>query len=634
MFKPALGVAQSEALRCFDGRKEAWIAGPIGSGRSTLLRALDEQRPNLTVIDLPLASEADAGATLSLLALSALPPADRKGLMSSPPRRIAEALGEADARLVIRVPGSWTTPSDPDGPASRAVADLAALARVPGTLVIADSEVDPLALGFNPECFIRLPGHRTRFSEALDWGGYADAARALARRVPTPVEASPLVWRLAVGAVALGAPIDAVVSRCAARDTGYSALVDLLVARLAERPDIERAVSRFVALRRPVPAETLLAITAPPPEHAALLTHALGYGEPVRLSPSLRRRLQERVGRAESVGNLRRTHAEAAAYRRSLDGAFDPSTVLSWQGMEAWTEKVHHLASGGAETIEEWSRQILPRRELYWDRARWLSKVEHDYAAASRVYAACAARFPDDDYARHYEAWNLEQARGDREAVIAGYRSAVDLAPANVWWNARYITALIRADRPIEARRAWALALDRIDPDGDALERDPWLAINLHHSVAEAWEQRGAWATARSVLARIPARHIAAVRDARKGYASLVERIEAKEAEEWARFEVWASTLARPPWSEVPAVVATIREMVPHIPPPIADDGEDGPSLTWSRPGVLVQIELTGPGLVDWFAVDRLSNESDGSDAPTTLHAPTLRYWLQRASDE
>lgn len=612
-----------------------WVSGPVGSGRSMLLRRLSAADPGVTVIELPLLTEPDVGAVLALLALSALPAERRALLAEAPMSAIAEALAEVGARVVVRVP-SASSREAADHVARSTVSDLGWLGRVPGTVWLADSGVEPSTFGLKPARMVALPMHRAAFDPQQPWGSYADAARELAAHVPGFLKASPLKWRLAVGAIGLGVSVTQVVNRCAAQTEGYLSLVELVAKRLGERPEIDRAVARFDLARRPIPRRVVEEVAAPPAEHAALLIHCLGYGEPVRFPSMLRRHLRqarEGVTDREAAG-LGDAHAALADYQRGLDGVADPTSLESWQTMEAWTEKVHHLAWGGAATADEWSAQRLPRRELYWDRARWLSRVERDYAEASRVYRAGLARFPKDDYALHYEAWNRERAGEPPRTVVAGYAAAVEQAPDNVWWNARYIAALIRAGEPVEARRAWGAALHCIDPDGEALARDPWLAIHLYYWVAEAWEASGAWATARAILRSIPGRFDAELAEVRRGFGALVARIRAKASEEWLRFDEWLAAQVGERWVEVAKTMHFVKASATGIAPPMVEEGEDGPSLTWSRPGVLVQVEVVGPDRVEWFAHDRVSDRMVGSDAAVSLSDGALVYWLQRARDE
>jgi hypothetical protein len=292
------------------------------------------------------------------------------------------------------------------------------------------------------------------------------------------------------------------------------------------------------------------------------------------------------------------------------------------------------LAHAGEAGAGEWERQELPRRELYWDRARYLSVERRDFAAAAVVYDACARRFPDDDYALHYRAYNHHKAAGRvTPQILADYQQAVDRVEDNPWWNSRLITALIAANRPIEARRKWAEAIDKIDPEGTLLERDPWLATHLHYWVAKAWLDSGAWCTARSILAVIPDHILAGVARERVEIERMQAQISEAAQTSWREFDAWLEQQTSPQWAPVAGIVAQLRNEVPDLPPPIAQAGEDGPNLAWSRPGVYVEVEFVDGGLVDWFARDRIDDRRDGAEAAPWSDGDLIQ-WLERAAHE
>jgi len=302
--------------------------------------------------------------------------------------------------------------------------------------------------------------------------------------------------------------------------------------------------------------------------------------------------------------------------------------------MAAWLEKVHHLAHAGKRGADEWSTQYLPRRELYWDRARYLSIERHDFVAAVQVYSECLERFPDDDYALHYRAYNSQRATNQITAeILADYNSAIERSPDNPWWNSRKITALIKARRPVEARRAWARAIESIDPEGEQLETDPWLFSHLHYWVAQAWLESGAWCTARSILHLVP-KEATLPNSRRSKVQRMLQQIEIAQQREWERFESWLSKETAESWRPVSEIIRRLRTRIPDLPPPIADEGEDGPSLVWSRPGVYVGVEVLGPDSVDWFARDRVDDRRDGVDEAVTWDDDRLMRWLEQASRE
>ena len=405
--------------------------------------------------------------------------------------------------------------------------------------------------------------------------------------------------------------------------------------------DLRLAVYRLLKVRRPLPADIVLKLAAPPEEHEPLITQCVAYGEPLRIASLVRASLgQGQIWQGfDEVEVDEDTHFGLAEVHRTMDGASHPAQTANWQGMAAWLEKVHHLARAGERGATEWSKQCLPRRELYWDRARYLSIERRDYMAAAQVYSECLEHFPDDDYALHYRAYNHQRAVGQVTAkVLVDYEEAIERVPDNPWWNSRKITALIEARRPVEARRAWARAIEAIDPEGERLEGDPWLFSHFHYWVARAWLESGAWCTARSILDLAPLEVIESL-DRRRNIevAAMRQRIEEAERREWARFETWMGKQCKQsaqPWQSASTIVTQLRARIPNLPPPIADDGEDGPCLTWSRPGVYVELEVLERGLVDWFARDRVDDRRDGVDDAVSWNDDRLLRWLEQASRE
>jgi TolA-binding protein len=220
-------------------------------------------------------------------------------------------------------------------------------------------------------------------------------------------------------------------------------LLALLLGRVRSRRDLADAVLRVAQMRRPLPRSAVLALTEVPPEHAALVTECVGYGDPVRPIAILRSRV--RAAWPVSRERLDATHAAMAEQYGKLDGAVAAAAISTAEKMEAWVERAHHLAHAGPLGADSWSRLVLPAPELYWDRARHLSREREDYQGAAQVYRACVERFPNDDYAHHCLAWNLEKAGAPPEEPRLHFERAVHLASTNPWWNARHVTFLIGA---------------------------------------------------------------------------------------------------------------------------------------------------------------------------------------------
>lgn len=645
MLAPDVALHADHLVRWLEAGDQVWLSGPAGSGRTTLMRRLIDAMPAAVMIDLPSLDEADAGAVLSLLTSCAVAAEARERLIDAPFRAIVEAVVQRDATLIVRVPPSWGS-SNSDPRHLRARSELSRLAAVRRLIWIADAGMEPISLGIRPDRRISLAAHRVPFIGGVDWSSYQGQSERLRRALPADLSTSPLLWRLAVGAVALGNDPRRVAILCAEHPSvSLLRMLDAVLESLEGRPDIAAAVFRFMQSRRPLPSTVALEIAGPPPEHEPLITRCLGYGEPVKMSSLLRQRLE--VAWADGTRTRRRkaslrkaeaerTHYRLAEHNRAMDGVLQPTAARGWQEMLAWVEKVHHLAHAGDAGAEEWKQQRLPRRELYWDRARHLSVVCRNFEGASAVYGACLEQFPDDDYALHYRAYNQQRAHGRvTPEVLQGYDEAVEKAPENPWWNSRKITALIEAKRPIEARRAWARAIERIDPEGTRLETDPWLASHLHYWVVKAWFDSGAWCTARSILERIPEDIMVEVIRARPDLAQMQSQISEVEAREWSDFYAWLDQKqSDEAWRPVAAIVEALRDKVLGLPPPMAGEGEDGPNLVWSRPGVYVELEVLGADSVDWFAHDRLDDRRDGTDEPVSWANESLIQWLEQARRE
>lgn len=102
-----------------------------------------------------------------------------------------------------------------------------------------------------------------------------------------------------------------------------------------------------------------------------------------------------------------------------------------------------------------------------------------------------------------------------------------------------------------------------------------------------------------------------------------------KEAN-WDRFFHWLPSTGL--WAQTLELTANIHSTFPHLSEPYADAGEEGPSLTWVRKGLCVQVEVIGPEEFEWFVA---SHEMDGYSCMYTTCDPLdldeVRPWLQKA---
>jgi len=628
------------AARRGDG---AYVEGPVGSGRNALVEKLRAEQDAVIVDLLPL-EEADAPAVAFIEVCGHLPVEDRPSRGTGAEAELRDAAVQLGARLrdgkrflVLRVPDSWKSverAADVENAVpSRAAALLHGLfAGGSGVVLVSDAAITAERLGFYPRVRILLPAHHVAADalRAFDWGAYHDFFEKVARSTKAPREASPLAWRLAVGATALGHDHDEVLvalrSRMAIPD-----LARLVCDRLRGDQAAVEVVARFLAVRRPMKADAVSSLTGAQPELLPLLTMCIGYGgDTVRVTPLVRSILRRVLG--TSSRDLSSTHEALAGHYRAADGALSP-VALDSQRTRAWCEKVHHLGHAGDAGAAAWAKQELPSPEFYWDRGRRLSITEHKYNAAADVYRACAVAFPQDDYAWHYHAWNLQRGRGAVREVERAYRRAVEIAPENPWWNARLVTFLAVSGQPQESRREWQSAVERVDPEGTQARSGPWLSQNFHLQVCREWIRSGRSTWAQEVVRLVPlpqrsrgpwkffARRISEGDRRLVEYLSSLERrhdLTGTHAQYIHRCWAWMK--------------ASLGE---ELPLPMAEPTADGErfQFAWSYRSVLVEVEVLPTGGVQWFAKDRLTDAAAGGESTIGQTDAELIAWLRKTVD-
>lgn len=630
---PELASRTDEVAELAAQSRTVWVSGPVGSGRGLLMRELGERHD---IVPIPLLSlqDADATAHLAICAAAGVPePAERRALLDAPwrdqPGLAGEALTHRGITALLRVPSSWTSPGANLTASRRLLAQHAAQrfcahARV---IVVADANASPAALGLSPDATLELPPHHVPFPSET-WGLYWPHAQMLYPETKDLLS-SPLVWRLAMGALALGASVPGVAARCRLPvPDAINQLVLLVGDQLDGAPaDLQAAAAKFARIRRPLSRAAVLEVIRPPEEHVTLFLECFGYGDPVRPIDTVRPMLGRRALPPEQA---EAAHHDLAGIHEVLDGVSDPANIGEPTQMLAWLEKVHHLGQSGLAGAGRWGEQHLPSPEFYWDRARHLSIQRAEYAKAADVYAGCLRRFPTDDYSAHYLAWNLEKARGDEEQIRASYALAVSLAPRVAWWNARYISHLIRVGRLTQAKRAWAEAVQRIDPDGDIVNSSPWLSAHLHYWVAEAWEGRKCFPEAKKVLDAVPLEQTCS-NPHRRDFEAMRMRIEGALERERAALDSFLDEGRGPRMAAAKQFIARVFSEMPGIAvPAVAPMDSDTIHVVWSAPAVYLEVEL-GPGDdCGWFAKDRLTGAVAEGEDLCAAGSSALLTWLAR----
>jgi tetratricopeptide (TPR) repeat protein len=528
--------------------------------------------------------------------------------------------------LALILPPAWDALSAEDEYRSkRLAAVLAVFAGVERVLLLGDLQLEAGRLGFNGKTPHELSAPMARLDGFnFPAGRFREASDELKALVHS-LESSPLVWRLAVGVIALGAPAGVVASIVQdATSQAIAALMEMLVERVKRLSHLHIAVRQMLAVRGAISAAALQQLTGLSNDNLPLLTHCLGYDEPVRVS------LLVRTALANALENSTPdTHHKLAQHYKLLDGVNNPNQIQTSSQMHAWLERVHHLGHAGAEGASEWSTLELPAPEFYWDRARFLSREQRDYGAAAALYEACLQRFPHDNYALHYGAWNRWKNKENSPAVAARFKQAVEQAQGNPWWSQRYLASLIDLGRYSEARSAWKQSLGHIDPDGSKAMAGPWLVENFHLPVAKAWLRAGCWHDALRTLGALRTRFgIAALKE-------LVAQIESVRDEERRLAFAWLKKHPGPQWSSAANVLTALQNQHSMLASPALTEGEGGSaSLTWSQDEVVVTVELSRDGKAYWFAMERknATEAVDGEWEPNTPCPKQLDAWLARLS--
>jgi tetratricopeptide (TPR) repeat protein len=528
---PLMKAAQAASvLEAVERHRRFWVTGAPGAGRWGLAQQLKEQQPKTHVIQLPPVDEADS-AVHGLLQSAAVLGADalREAATDSKPlqaraRQVAEALAREGWTLVVYLPGSWTfrrRAMDPAGLIHQqrglellgGWAEARELKLVVLTAPLALQVVPPFLRVLPPAARLALRSQkasRDMLAEAGAWGTYAEGVDRLRSAMDLELDVTPLQLRLMVALVELGDDPRALLrSVASSRNVHARADLDALELRLEgalSRPDkapLRQGLHRVLQARFPLPLAEAQRLSRLPEADMPLLSRCIGHGDDVVRVDERVRRMLLRLTTDSPQQAEPDAHLELASYHQQRDGALGVEQARGEQVLH-WLEKVHHLGHAGARGTQQWSALKLTVREFFWDRARALSIEHRDYQEAAAVYQQCLDKVdPEDAYSWHYLGFNLDRAGRQRRRAEEAFRKAVELDPANPWWNGRLVTFLIEQSRFRAAEEEWRALQERVDPDG-AQVRGPSLALNMHRWVVQAWLDRGEVERARRVFNAIP----------------------------------------------------------------------------------------------------------------------------------
>jgi tetratricopeptide (TPR) repeat protein len=358
------------------------------------------------------------------------------------------------------------------------------------------------------------------------WRTLADAAAQLARRSGDGLRSStPLQAKLLV-ALAAATSVGEVAERIGTPPS-VGRLVTMLADCLMEAPEFRPVLSicrRLGLARRPVAWELVEELGARElSERAcdilrdALLTERDGGWI-----------LHDMVGRGLCrmlhlpVSDLQQAHRRLAEY---FADAFEKESESRPEALLLAMEAYHHATESADPDFLNgtlrpfFADQLSLRGKAVSLEARRTGNDDLFDRAASFFEMAVQWQ-PEDDYAHHYYAFNLD-VRGRRpDLVERHYRQAIELSEANVWWRSRWINYLITRGRTAAAREAWSEALAAVDTVGGA---EDTLYENMHVWVARLLLHRGQLDFAAEVLRDIPW----TVKEERPGIRAMERRLRA-----------------------------------------------------------------------------------------------------------
>lgn len=531
-----------EVAAAAPGPDAMWhIWGPATGGKSTALKNIAEQlaeRGLCPILVAPPARALDAGPLAVTEASVGLKSRDilngELDLIQQPDapwsEKVRAVLGwirDHEDRVVLLCdePGAWSSKQSDDAH-FRNHADEVALSMI-ATLCCRRVVAGALPTGVRARRSRRLslesqPSRWLRDAES--WGVLAAEATRLAQTIQDELDRrSPLEVRLLVGLASLWTVDDVArwwTSHPGRRDIARK-LADIL--QRNDQPEsrfLREAWIHLALARRPLTGELLNRVVgaAPTERSGAILRRCLLFPDNGAFTLHWSLRLDAQEHRQWCGGDTAAAvHATLARYYKERfeerQQAGNPNALLD--EMEAF---YHASLSGDSELLDELRPYFADQLDAL---GRTLSRDFERYREAAKVFERACTWEPEDDYAHHYLAFNLDVLAERSQDVEDHYQRAIELRATHLWWHSRWVNYLITRGRMSAARRAWTEALDVLGlPDPDA---EQWVYENLHLWVARLLVHRGRLDFAEEVLRGIPEQAL----KNHPGLAAIVRRLRA-----------------------------------------------------------------------------------------------------------
>jgi tetratricopeptide (TPR) repeat protein len=356
--------------------------------------------------------------------------------------------------------------------------------------VVAVRQVVPAAVAVQ----IRPGSDARAFLARERWNGHSTFAAALLDQGGDRLsEMSPLELRLALTCVALGVPPSIVLGEAwRGRILGGQAIAAI------SDPALRKVLGGLALLRIPATLDllTTMGVEGLSTPSRALLMDVLLYEETGSwwLHELVAHQVNENhwLKRQETLD----AHRRAASWYQRRFG--EVASTDDPQALRLEAECVHHLTEAGEDATGT-------ARYFFVEQLDALGK-RLSLAGRRREAVACYRRAlshePNDAYAHHYLAFNLDWEAQQPSDVDQHYRKAIELKPRHPWYHCRLISFLIVRGRLLEANGAWKRAVGSLTPG--MMYADSTVTDHLHQHVARLLLYRADLDFAAAVLGDVP----------------------------------------------------------------------------------------------------------------------------------